>query len=238
MRLSIFIAGLTTAIFQIGCGQDKSKPELTPVESKTDPPRAESKTQPPPAEKPVAPPAKVLTQEERNLRIAVATQGLELKRDKMEKVTAYWTRNKLKMMLLRNERLSASIYLPDGRPPTLHIAIAYSGDNWIFVDRVKVMSDDVVVYEKSFERSSVKRSGGHTVLESVEYPARSNDLDALRKIAGARSSMIRLYGESRDDDHELTANEIKDLKTIIEVFDDLSKLFPTAKEALEEAERP
>ena len=224
MRLSVFIAVVTTATSLIGCGQDKSKREPTPVD------------------KPVAPQAKALTQKERNSIIAEATYELVETRDKMEKVSFYKmgdAEENSRRVVLGKERLSAYISVPDEGSPALRIRICYFGDDWIFFDRIKVMSDDVVVYEKSYEHSSVNhRNIGSHVLETADYPASSGDLDAIRKIASAKKSTIRLYGDSRRDDHELTESEIGALRTVLKAFDQLSKLDPKAQGQLEDGERP
>lgn len=203
MRFSIFATVVAVAPFLISCGDQKSTMAPTAVE------------------KPAVTPTKVLTQQERDSIISEATKGLELERDKIEKISFYKTQN----MFPLKERLSAYISLPDGSPPIFRIYIGYFGKDWIFFNRVKVMSDDVVVYEKNFESFSVKRdNGGSYVWETIDYAAHSSDLTAIRKIAVAKKSIIRLSGDARREDHDLTEREVKNIKTILNVFDDLSKL--------------
>ena len=180
-----------------------------------------SQTTPAGEPKAMSPETKPITQEERNTIIADATTGLKLKRDQMEKISFY---NSPEFFWVP-DRINTYISLPDGMPPILRIYIRYCGDSWIFFNRVKIMSDDVIVLDKSFGVSEVHRdtlSSG--VLEGVDFAASADEIIAIQKIVAAKNSIIRLAGDNYRDDHELSDREINNLKTILTVFDKLSKL--------------
>ena len=169
----------------------------------------------------IPPPAAPLTAAERDAIISAATSGLVREFDKMEKISFYSARGNFD----RNERITAYIAIPEKGAPIFRILIRYFGDSWIFFNKVKIMSDDVISYDSYFSFDEVKKNNAYnSVWETLDFPARKKDIDVMRKIVSANKTSIRLAGNDRRDDHDLTFNEIVRIHTVLIAFDGLSKL--------------
>lgn len=162
-----------------------------------------------------------LTSAERERIITTATASLSLSRDKMEKVSFY----QLKKRNLLSTRLEAYISVPDDSRAILRLSPVYYGDDWVFVDRIKVMADDEVVYEHDMARGELIRSNyGGSVWETGDYVARAIEIVALRKIASSKTVMIRFTGRERQHDHTMTRQEISNLTVVLKAFDGMKAL--------------
>ena len=163
-----------------------------------------------------APPIAQVSAPERAKIIAGATKALEASRDKMEGVTFYMAPKRQHL----TPKIEAYLSVPDARPALLRIAAVYYGDDWVFFDQIKVMADDVVVYEKTLSRSDVARNNsGGSVWETADYLAQPEDEQALRKIANAKSATIRFSSRERQHDHAITAKQLGDLRKVLAARD-------------------
>ena len=166
----------------------------------------------------VAPEPLLIFGEERKPIVAAATKELRLNRDKIEKISFYLAKNPG----LGKSRVEAYISLPDDMAPLLRMRTVYFGDDWVFYDSVKVMVDDNVVYERSFSRADVARDNSSgSVWETADFPADPRDLLVLHSIATAKSATIRFAGREHRHDHEITAKERKDIKRILDAYEQL-----------------
>lgn len=87
--------------------------------------------------------------------------------------------------------------LADYQKPDFFVAPQYFGDDWMFVERIQFMADGDVVLDKSFGHEEVDRnvsSSDGLVRERVDFFLNENELDALRKFQGSKSSLIRVSG--------------------------------------------
>ncbi|AMP15514.1 hypothetical protein CPter291_3277 [Collimonas pratensis] len=81
------------------------------------------------------------------------------------------------------------------------------------------------MYEKSFSRGDVTHTNNTAgVFETADYVARADDIAALKIIAEAKQSTIRLSGDEKRRDYELTKLEISNLKLVLDSFAKMSKL--------------
>lgn len=166
------------------------------------------------------PPKPALTAEQRDDLIKRATAGMAVDRDKMESITFYTPKGSP----WAGTGIVTYIGIPDGGGPILRMMPAYHGDSWIFFDRIKVMADSKIVYEKSFDHFKMKHDNNTAgVYESVDYPADLNDVVALTAIAGAKSVTVRLAGDKLED-FELTDADRERIAQTLKAYSALSAL--------------
>lgn len=170
---------------------------------------------------PVVKPA--LTEQQRTELIAKATNGMELSRDKMEKVSFYTPKTPLDDWT--KQPIGTYISIPDGSRAFFRIYPHYTGDSWIFFQKVKVMADDQIVYTKDFPYESMhhSNSGGY-VYESADYAAKDDDIEAMRKIATAKSVTVRLSGKEHQEDFEMSKADQKRIASVLQAYDELQPL--------------
>lgn len=179
---------------------------------KIDPPAAQS------VAKPVTP---ALTDGERTELVAKATKGFKSERDKMEAITFYTAKSQPTL----KPKFESYLSIPDGRPAIFRINAIYMGESWVFYDKIKVMADDQVVYEKEFRRSDIQRdNSGGTVWETADYVATAVDLVAIERIAAAKAATIRFAGRERREDHDLTKGELDRLRATLKAYKELAPL--------------
>lgn len=178
-------------------------------------------TDPQPASSAAAAPAqqRIITGEERKPIVADLTKGLKADRDKMESITFYTSKG----INYMSPWVDAYIALPDDRLPGLRMRARYYGENWVFFDSVKIMADDVVIYERSLNRSDISRdNSGGSVWETADYYAKDVDIAALKKIASAKSATILFSGRERRDDHAISAKERRAVQDVITAYEKLT----------------
>lgn len=167
-----------------------------------------------------APNKPALTAQERKKILADATKGLEVKRDKIEKITFYSPPG----ADAPKTHITAYIGLPDSDGPYIRVRAIYLSSDWIFYKKIKVMADDVIILEKQFEHSDVDRdNNGGVVWEVADYTAGLADILALTVISKAKSVTVRFDGDNRRYDHEVTRAEKASLKAVLDAYIDISK---------------
>lgn len=205
IAVAIFSSVSLTTLLLFGCGQKAAEPSWKTKNTSV-------------------PEIPKLSAAEMSAIVADATKDLNAERDKMEGITFY---NTQAMTIPLSERIGTYISVTDSGHAFLRVYIRYYGNDWIFFDKVKVMTDDAVVYDRIFEHSEVTRNNsGGSVWETADFLAQPNDIKALRLIAAGKQSLIRLDGDANRDDHDLTPHEIKSIGRILSAFDRLVKLQP------------
>jgi len=168
-----------------------------------------------------APPKPSLTKEERAKLVKAATKNLKEERDKMEKISFFTAKNPNLLV----SKLEAYLAIPDESSVILRVKPTYFGDSWVFFDKVKVMADDEVVYQRSFShRDVVRDNSAGSVWETADYVGKTVELAALKKIADAKQVIIRFDGRERRHDHTMTKRELADLKTVLAAYESLSTI--------------
>lgn len=166
-----------------------------------------------------APSAQLIAGDERKKVVSALTKELDLERDKVEKISFYSAKGNDRL----KSRLEAYISLPDGALPLLRMKPIYFGDNWIFYESIKVMVDDSVIYERAFNRSDIVRdNSAGSVWETADFVAKESEIGVLRAIANSKAATIRFSGSERRHDHEVTAKERRDIKKILDAYEQLS----------------
>ncbi|QIX17328.1 hypothetical protein [Burkholderia multivorans] len=170
---------------------------------------------------PVAKPA--LTEQQRADLIAKATHGMEVNRDKMEKVSFYTPRIPLEEWA--NQPLGVYLSIPDGYRVIFRVHPHYTGSDWIFFQKIKVMADDQIVYEREFPYADMVRTNSYgSVYESTDYAAKDADIEAMRKIAAAKSVTVRLSGRENQRDYEMSKADQQRIAQALKAYDELQPL--------------
>jgi hypothetical protein len=162
-----------------------------------------------------------VTGEERDKLLSSATKGLLKSRDKMEKVSFYLAKNRS----ITRTNLDTYLAIPDGLPAILRVMPSYYGDDWIFFNTVKVMADDEIVYQKTFNHNDVLRDNANgSVWEIADYIAGDVELATIKKIIASKSATIRFSGNEHREDHEISRGERDRLQQILTAYEALSSL--------------
>lgn len=198
--VQVIVSAIMAATFLSACG-DNDKPHNQNAE--------------------VARPAP-LTDPERTALVARATTGAAVERDKIEKITFYTPKSNDDY---HGPRMSAYISLPDNVGPIFRVIFRFVGDEWIFFDHVKILSDDQIIFDKSFPYNDIHRSNGAGwVLESLDKNADAELLNAVRRIAKAKAVTVRLSGSDHRQDFDVTADQRKQLAETLRMYDELQPL--------------
>jgi len=159
---------------------------------------------------------KIITGDARAQIVTPLTKGMDVERDKMERVTFYSSKGMPRL----TPSLDAYIALPDEKMPALRMRSIYSAKRWMFYDQVKIMADDVIVYDRSFKHREVQHNNsGGQVWETADFSAEAAELAALTAIAKSKSATIRFSGRDKREDHEVTARERRDLQQMLSAYD-------------------
>lgn len=193
---------LSLVIFLDGCGQSSSSVTSAPTSVAAAPREPE-----------------IVTGDERKKIVSTLTKGMEEERDKMEGISFYSTKDRSHL----SSTLEAYISLPDGMMPLLRMKSTYYGDSWIFYDSIKIMADDVVIYDRVFKHDEVRHHNySSAVWETADYLAANSELLALKAIANSKSATIRFSGRDDRHDHEITDKERKNLRQVISTYEQLT----------------
>lgn len=165
-----------------------------------------------------APPPQLIVGAERKKIVENLTKGMDEERDKMEGISFYSTKN----MPALDSSVDAYISLPDARLPLLRMKATYFGDNWVFYDKIKIMADDAVVYERDFEHGQVHHdNSGGSVWETADYVAKAVDIAALKLVANSKTATIRFAGSEHRADHDVTEKERKSIRSVVDTYERL-----------------
>jgi hypothetical protein len=195
----IVLAG--AILFPILWGCDQSTPPSAPVQAEA--------------------PKPTLSKEERDSLVAKATAGMAAEHDKMESISFYT----VKSDNMANTGLSTYVAVPDQGRAIFRVMPHFHADTWIFFNQIKVMADDKIVYDKSFQ--SVKMSHDNNsagVFESIDYAADPSDIAAMREIAAAKSVTVRLSGREKREDFDLKTEDKQRIARSLKAYDDLAPL--------------
>jgi hypothetical protein len=162
-----------------------------------------------------------LTLEQRAAVVESATRGMQLERDKMESISFFSAKGEPWI----GNGITVYVAVPDNTHAFLRVSPHYQGSEWIFFKRIKVMADSRIVYEKDFSALRMKHDNNSSgVYESVDYAAEVIDVDAMREIAAAKSVTVRLSGDDKREEFDLTEKDRARIARSLSAFDALSAI--------------
>lgn len=99
----------------------------------------------------------------------------------------------------------------------------YLGSDWVFLDRIRILADDVVVLDTKLEKEPFRKALTGMVMESASINISESDAKAFDKVAGSKTAVIRYSGQGYQD-IVITDAEKKNLAKMVEIYDDIRKL--------------
>lgn len=121
--------------------------------------------------------------------------------------------------------LQSFIALPDGELPVVVLRPVFTGDSWIFMNKVAVMVDGQVVLDEDLDSLRVKRDTGlDYVDESYQFELEKNQIEALRKITKESKVIIRITGDSGYTTVDKTDVDFfkQDIGNLLQIYDHLT----------------
>lgn len=74
-----------------------------------------------------------------------------------------------------------------GGTPKMYLTMIYSGDGWIFFDRIRILAEDKIIFDKNFSREEVTRDNGSgSVWELVTIKITDDIARMASKLGGAK----------------------------------------------------
>lgn len=89
------------------------------------------------------------------------------------------------------------VSLSDNSRPDIFLApLFYSKGGWLFMEKVSILLDNNVIFERDFSKEKVERNNDyHGVTESYDFIATESEIANLRKITADSKLLIRLTGQ-------------------------------------------
>lgn len=113
------------------------------------------------------------------------------KRDEFRKLRIFRTDYSYK----HSTALDTYVSILDGGRPVLILSPSYLGRSWIFMNKLSIMVDGELIFEREFEpRASDREIKGEGVVENYGLLATELEINALRKISSDSKVLIRLTG--------------------------------------------
>lgn len=110
-------------------------------------------------------------------------------------ITAAW--NEITGKTQNSPVLNAYVSLPDCTKPVLFLRAIYTGDNWLFLERVSVLVDGELVLDRDLSRDEVSRETDPPwgVFEKVDFKPTEAEQAALARITDGKEVLIRMTGK-------------------------------------------
>lgn len=136
--------------------------------------------------------------------------------DSVEKITWYRDKATPKIPL----RSIAFLYM--GRKtaaPWLQFKVQYWGDNWLFVEKAVFVVDG----EKRGEVAGrwERDNGSGSVWEQLDTAVSSSNLPTIKRLAEAKSLLIRFEGRKYYKDFKVPAADIVAMRNVLAAFDEM-----------------
>ncbi len=147
--------------------------------------------------------------------------------DRMSSVTTdkfqgveYWNSYPKDSITYGNSRFNLSIPMKKGAPE-MHLVMSYSGDRWIFFDRIRILAEDEIIFDKKFSREEIARDHeSGSVWELVNIKITDDIARMASKLGSAKQVTVRFSGE-KIFDYEMESEEIDNFAKLAEIYDEL-----------------
>lgn len=99
----------------------------------------------------------------------------------------------------------------------LRFKVRYHGDNWLFLENLKFLVDEVV-YEYPLKNQKVERDNRSTVWEWIDVKAEEKEISILKAIAKGKKAEIRYIGSKYHRDRKITSSEKKAISRMVNAY--------------------
>jgi hypothetical protein len=163
--------------------------------------------------------------ERKKKEIGIALKSMNKKRDDMRGVTIF--RDKSAPIYVNSKSwIGAYIIKPDNSQPVLRLVIYYTSDEWLFIRRYIVKSDDqtFTLTPDDYGPDAVETDNGSGgIWEWWDVVADGDKLAMLRTLSDSKVAKIRYEGRQYYKDRAIGAAERASLKRTIQAFEQISK---------------
>ena len=109
--------------------------------------------------------------------------------------------------------------LKTGEFVSLRIQANYTGDDWLFWEKLTINIDGENTY-KNANYSDINRDNDYgDVWETYDYNATDLDVELLRKIVQSKKTIVRFEGKHYYKDVEVTAADKQGIKQMLTAYD-------------------
>jgi hypothetical protein len=139
--------------------------------------------------------------------------------DKVENITFYKSKNQPEYV---NTRCYIYPYIGqhDSGKAYLRIVYDYTGNDWVFFDKVTINVDGVK-YTREFDYFDVTRDTvvGGKLYENIDNAATDDDIEMLRAIAESSETIVRFSGSSYHSDFTVKSSDKEGIKNVLDAYD-------------------
>jgi hypothetical protein len=124
----------------------------------------------------------------------------------------------------RNSRSSIYLYIghKKGSRPKLRLVTQYTGDNWLFIERVMINIDGKVhVWTVGGYGKFERDNGGGGIWEWKDETPTAQQIALLKSITDAKSVTIRFDGQQYYNDKKMRKSDIKAIGEVLLAFDEM-----------------
>lgn len=158
-------------------------------------------------------------EEQRLADIAAKLAKLHTETDEITEVT--WYRDKSSSEYVDENSFHIYFGKKDDSGPSLRLRIQYEDDNWLFIEKYIIKTDDDT-YTIYTNYGDVNRdNGGGRIWEWLDIPVSENQYEMLKSIATSEKAIIRHEGDQYYDDRTLSNKEKEAIKNVLEAYEAL-----------------
>ena len=153
-------------------------------------------------------------------RLKQALSKMRVEKDKVENITWYYPSVLPKYIDVRSYVLP---YIGQRNDEVwLCLRLNYTGDDWLFFDRVTFAIDGKNYY-KTYGHYDIHRDNDTEVWENIDFNPTSEDVKMLKEIANSKETIVRFQGEQYYYDLTVKSSDKEAIKDVLAVYDSLNK---------------
>lgn len=153
-------------------------------------------------------------------RLANATSKMRKKTDDMNGIT--WYHDKTSPRYTNRNGFFAYIGKKENSNPWLRLAIQYSADDWLFIEKYVIKVDDktYTISEKKYgEIETDNGSGG--IWEWLDRKVGKSEMEIIKAVAEGKSVKIRYVGKQYYKDRTITSTQKRALRNVLNTYESL-----------------
>jgi predicted Zn finger-like uncharacterized protein len=169
----------------------------------------------------------ILTRDLSEEQISTATEKMHASTDDIEGVTWYEDYETYDRLLETYQPPSVFLLytglFKETKHTLLRLKAKYTGYDWLFID-----SFIIVVDGQKFEKLDAKferKNNSKTIWEWYDEAVKDNDITMIKAIIESKEATIRFKGINSYSDYEITAQEKKSMKNVLDAFEALGGQF-------------
>ncbi|GIP15017.1 hypothetical protein J40TS1_06590 [Paenibacillus montaniterrae] len=157
-------------------------------------------------------------EKQRIAEVSAKLTNMRIKKDEVTETAYYFDKTSVKYVNENGFYIYAGIMKE--YPPFLRLRIQYEGDNWLFIDKYIIKTDDdtFTIYTEFGDVN--QDNGGAKVWEWLDIPITSENYEIIESILASEKTIIRHQGQYYYD-RTLTNKEKTAIKNVMEAYEAL-----------------